>query len=176
MKYSECAHEKEVLSAISANRLDEEMTAHLAHCTSCCEAVQIARFLRALASEDNVAMAGNARAFPSADLIRWKAQLFEKRSASERVTRAITITHLISAFIILLSLSIWAALRWSQIAGTLERLKNEWEVARLLTSLNVIEMPLMILGLSALLICLMLLLTLRLLLADNVEADAGANS
>jgi hypothetical protein len=84
----ECLREQEVLEAVAAGRLDETLREHLAICSSCTDAAEVAAALRAehdAAYEDAV--------IPAADVIWLRAQLRARAEATRVAARPIAIVQ-----------------------------------------------------------------------------------
>ena len=92
MNFGTCAYEEEVTRALKAGHWPEgctpELRAHVASCASCGDLVLVAEAFQQARSE-------SAHELPSGSpgLLWWRAQLWRRNAAAEKITRPITIAE-----------------------------------------------------------------------------------
>jgi hypothetical protein len=98
-----CEREQELLAAIAAGRVPDELRQHAASCAGCSETLLVASFLRCGAAEASAALSP----LPDPGYLWWRASLQRRSAVSERATRVITIVQraaVLSAALLLIPL------------------------------------------------------------------------
>jgi hypothetical protein len=102
-----CSRERELLDALAAGHVSEELRNHAASCGECSESLLVGSFLRRGAAE---AMS-DPPPLPDAGYLWWRARLDRRAAASERATRVITLVQraaLVSAGLLTVPIFRWA--------------------------------------------------------------------
>src|SRR6478609_5542821 len=73
-----CEYEEQVVAALGAGQVPEELAAHVEQCAVCREVELVFRFLETASSEKEETAAS------AAGLIWWRARLYEKRALAAR--------------------------------------------------------------------------------------------
>jgi len=96
MRIKECPREYEVLEIVSSKRWShrccDELRAHVAACSICTDALEVA-----LALHEDREAAQVAGEIPSAGLVWWRAELRARQEAARTASRPITLAHAFGA-------------------------------------------------------------------------------
>lgn len=107
MSRTPCGREHELLDAIAAGRVSEELRNHAASCGECSESLLVGSFLRHGAAEEMSTLPP----LPDAGYLWWRARLEQRAAASERATRVITLAQraaILSAGLLTIPVVRWA--------------------------------------------------------------------
>ncbi len=162
MKQEACAHEQAVTKAIAANRLNEDLRAHLATCAECREAADVASWMIKIAEATEA-----ERALPSASFIRWRSQLLKRQEDVQRATRPIRIIQVVSGLIVGLAVFVLLLRQPSAIEHGLALFRPPW--ANLFSSGNEFYALLLVASLCVPVLCLAVVFALNSALKINFE-------
>ena len=104
MSGTTCGRDPELLAAMAAGELPDELRRHAVECAECAETLLVATFLR------REAAAAPARPLPDPAYLWWRARLERRSVAAERATRLITIIQrasLVAAGLLAVPLARW---------------------------------------------------------------------
>jgi len=152
MSDSTCEHEQELLAALAAAEVPDELRQHAASCAECSEVLLVATFLR------REAAATAQAALPDPAYLWWRALRDRRSAAAERATRLITIVQraaIFSAALLLVPLVRWG---WPHIAHWLGALHLRALAPELPASAG---NPFLVVGISATLLAVLALLDLH---------------
>jgi hypothetical protein len=99
-----CEYEEQVVAALGAGQVPEELAAHVEQCAVCREVKLVFRFL-ATASEEKEETAAS-----TAGLIWWRARLYEKRALAARSVTPIRTAQTVAIVLALVVAAIFAAM------------------------------------------------------------------
>jgi hypothetical protein len=117
MSGTTCGREPELLAAIAAGELPDELRQHAAECAACAETLIVATFLR------REAAAVPARPLPDPAYLWWRASLEQRSAVAERATRLITIIQrasIVAAVLLMVPLTRWGWPHVRQWLGALD--------------------------------------------------------
>jgi hypothetical protein len=99
-----CEYEAQVVAALGAGHVPEELAAHLDQCAVCREAKLVFRFLETASAEIQDVQAS------AAGLIWWRARLYEKRALAARSVTPIRTVQTIAIVLALVAAAIFGAM------------------------------------------------------------------
>jgi hypothetical protein len=99
-----CEYEEQVVAALGAGQVPEELAAHVAQCAVCRDVQLVFRFLETASAEREDAPAS------AAGLIWWRARLYEKRALAARSVGPIRTVQTVAIVLALAVATIFAVM------------------------------------------------------------------
>lgn len=78
-KEKNCEFEQKIVKEFASRKANQELSAHVASCANCREALKVAAWMQSFAREES-----RLPALPTAGFLWWKAQIIQKQNAAER--------------------------------------------------------------------------------------------
>jgi hypothetical protein len=112
MKKAICSHEEAVTNAARRGEWNAVLEKHCSECPTCGEAVETARWMRAMAGDGEICV--DAR---EASLIWWRAQLSERQTEAAKAHSIVAWAEMALGCAVFVAVAAWVAGNWPAVQG-----------------------------------------------------------